>query len=238
MAEHRHILHVVLALSLLAIIDLVPARPPRLSANAQSAPSVPERTQTPQRPSGSDRSGTLPRAARTLDQLAEVARRDGSVRIIVGLRATFQSEGLLSASAISSQRLRITQTRTALLARVPRTNLLSVKEFEFIPFVAVEVDAAGLEALRNAPEQNSIQEDALHQTSLAESVPLIGLRLPGRAATPVQDRLSRFSTLAWTRRTHSSRARWSQRPAIRRPAVKPLRCAREAYRNRPLRVRV
>jgi subtilisin len=106
--------------------------------------------------------------------LAEIARTEGTVRVIVGLRVAFLSEGLISRAAIESQRLRIAQVRTNLLARLPPSSVRSLKTFEFIPFVALEVDLAGLDALRNGPEQASIQEDALLQASLAESVPLIG----------------------------------------------------------------
>ena len=50
----------------------------------------------------------------------------------------------------------------------------SLKRFEYAPYLAVRVNAAGLEALRLAPDVIDIHEDKLLRPALTESVGLIG----------------------------------------------------------------
>jgi uncharacterized protein (TIGR03437 family) len=108
------------------------------------------------------------------DALLQKARERGVARAIVGLRSSSQPEGEMSSAAIAARRLSIAEAQTALLDRLAAHRVAGVKRFAFIPFLAMEVDAGGLELLRNAPEVATIEEDALQHISLAESVPLIG----------------------------------------------------------------
>ncbi len=108
------------------------------------------------------------------DLLAK-AQAEGSVRVIVGLRASFQPEGLLENQAVvQTQRLSIAQMQDSLLSRMTAFNVTGVKQFRTIPFLGMEVDAAGLQFLQSSSEVASIQEDSLQAPSLAESVSLIG----------------------------------------------------------------
>ena len=108
------------------------------------------------------------------DGLIEKARRDGAVRVIVGLRAGFQTDGDLSSAAQNRRRAEIKRAQDDLLADLPGYNVARVKRFDFIPFLALEADAAALEKIKASPAVVSIQEDRLVKPSLTESVPVVG----------------------------------------------------------------
>jgi hypothetical protein len=108
------------------------------------------------------------------DELIENAGRSGSVRVIIGLRADFQIEGKLSLTAQNRQRTAIRQSQNNLLADLSGYNVAGVKRFDFIPFLAAEVDAAALEKIKASPIIVSIQKDRLVQPSLTESTAVVG----------------------------------------------------------------
>lgn len=117
-----------------------------------------------------------PDTAKTLNLLRQQVAEKGTTRIIVGVRVAFAPEGLLAAVNAAQQRHEIGQMQSAVLGKVPslKRKPEKIKQFETIPFVALEVDSAELEALVNLTEITSIEEDRLAQPFLAESVPLIG----------------------------------------------------------------
>jgi hypothetical protein len=103
------------------------------------------------------------------------AEREGPVRIIVGLNTAVLPEGFLpNAQLVEAQREGITQAQDSLIAQLMGFNARSITRFTFIPFIAMELDAAGLAFLQNSPEISSIEEDLPRPLALAESVPLIG----------------------------------------------------------------
>jgi len=111
----------------------------------------------------------------TFAELAVKAQTEGRVRVIVGLRTAFETEGTLSSAAeVQTQRLGIAEAQNTLLDRMTAYNAASVKQFSSIPFLALEVDAAGLQHLRASSDVVTVQEDIAVPPSLAESVPLIG----------------------------------------------------------------
>ncbi|HKG11792.1 MAG TPA: S8 family serine peptidase [Pyrinomonadaceae bacterium] len=113
--------------------------------------------------------------ARAFDSLHEKALAAGAVRVIVRLRAEFEPEGTLpGATAVFAQRRGISSSQDAVLALVPAASRRFVKRFETVPYVALEVDAAGVEALRASPEVAGVEEDVPVPATLAESVALIG----------------------------------------------------------------
>lgn len=131
-------------------------------------------TETPTKttaPDGSGRTAAMTERFRRLISRAEVS---GPVRVIVGLRVSFQPEGMLSTQSVQSQHRTITQLEDVLLARLSAFNMRDVKKFETIPFIAMEADAAGLTYLEGSPDVSSIEQDVAVPPSLAESVPLIG----------------------------------------------------------------
>ncbi len=108
------------------------------------------------------------------DALLEKARVTGAARVIAGLRLAFLPEGHQSRTAAQAQRRAIAQAQTRLLGRLATYQVTSVKRFDYIPFIALEIDAEGLERLRALPEVTSVEEDRLEQFTLAESTALIG----------------------------------------------------------------
>jgi len=107
--------------------------------------------------------------------LSAKAQLGGTVSVIVQLRVVFRPEGdLLSASSVQAQRAVIGQTQDSLIKELTGYDPASLKRFEHVPYLAVKVNAAGLESLRRSSNILDIHEDALLAPSLAESVPLIG----------------------------------------------------------------
>ena len=117
--------------------------------------------------------------ARAFAALMAKVQSKGRVRVIVGLRA----EGGSGASAASSFKdaaaraammSRIDRAHQALLVRMNSYSISSVKRFKYIPYVAMDVDAAALGALASDPEVVSIEENRLLKPMLEESIPLVG----------------------------------------------------------------
>ena len=113
--------------------------------------------------------------ANDFEKLLEKSVWNGSVRIIVGLRAGFLPEGeTASPAAQKTQRAEIKRAQDNLLAELSGSRIGGVKRFEFIPFIAVETDAAALAKMKASPLVASIREDRLVKPSITESVPVVG----------------------------------------------------------------
>ena len=117
--------------------------------------------------------------ARAFDALAAKVRAEGRVRIIVGLRAeggsgASSASSFKDAAARAAMVSRVDRAQQALLARMSSHRVSSVRKFKYIPYLAMEVDAAALEALASDPEVVSIEEDKLLKPMLEESSPLVG----------------------------------------------------------------
>ncbi len=112
----------------------------------------------------------------TLAALRSRAATDGKVRAIVGVRAPFAPEGEMNAASVVQQRNEIARMHSAVHTKNPSLKSRPGKSraFSTIPFMAVEVDAAELEALAGQTEITSIEEDRVLEPMLAESVLLIG----------------------------------------------------------------
>lgn len=122
--------------------------------------------------SGLGRSHATTQTFRTLISKAEAS---GPVRVIVGLRSSYRPEGkLISTQAVASQRDDIAQTQGDLLNQMTTLNVQSVKKYKTIPFMAMEVDAAGLRALEASPTVTSLEEVVVLHSSLAQSTQIIG----------------------------------------------------------------
>ena len=117
-------------------------------------------------------------AAQTFDELIAKAQASGPVRIIIGVRAPFEPEGAMNnLNDVQLQRRAIAQAQSALLNRLAANNVArvtGVKQFPYIPFLAMEADASTLQYLQASADVTSIQEDKPIPPALAESVPLIG----------------------------------------------------------------
>jgi hypothetical protein len=117
-----------------------------------------------------------PGTVQTLGVLRQQVASRGTMRVIVGVLAAFAPEGLMAAASVTQQRDEIATTQAAVLDKVPslKQKPETIKRFETIPFMALEVTPAELEALASLTEITSIEEDRLAAPVLAESVPLIG----------------------------------------------------------------
>lgn len=108
------------------------------------------------------------------DKLASKAAEKGSVKIIVQLKSSFQPEGNLSADAAKSQQASIATAQDTLVSSLSAYKVTEVKKFKTIPFVAMNVDTAAINALKSSPSVVGVEEDKLSRPMLDVSVPLIG----------------------------------------------------------------
>lgn len=100
---------------------------------------------------------------RTLSLLRRQAKEKGTTRIIVGLRIAFAPDGGLTTAAAAQQRNEIARMQSVVLEKIPslKQRPENIKRFESTPFMALEVNAAELEALASLVEVASIEEDHL-----------------------------------------------------------------------------
>lgn len=108
------------------------------------------------------------------DLLRHAVRDGGSARVIVRLDAPFMPEGTLPDRDAEAQRAGIAAAQEGLLTRMTPFVPRGVKRFQTVPYVAMVVDAAGLEALERDPAVIEIHEDRWLPPSLALSIPIIG----------------------------------------------------------------
>jgi len=119
-----------------------------------------------------------------LAALQAKAHAKGSVRVIVGVRAATAPEGTLpDSTAVDNQRRGIAQAQQALLQRLAGRNARLIAQFQFIPYVALEVDAATLTALAADAAVTAVQEDIPEPPALKTSIPLIGGTTSGTFGT-------------------------------------------------------
>ena len=116
------------------------------------------------------------RKERAFAALQANVRSEERVRVIVGLKT---DGGSSTAAALRTPGPRerpppIARAQQALSVRMSPHNVSSVRPFKFMPYVAMEVDRAALEALAAAPEVVSIEQEVTVTPSLAESTALIG----------------------------------------------------------------
>lgn len=110
------------------------------------------------------------------EALRERAARDGVARVIVELKlpAPHVPEGRLQAAAVAMQRAAVAERRAAAIARLPGGAHRVLREFETIPYVALEVSPQALDALERASDVvGRVVEDEVLRLSLSDSVPLV-----------------------------------------------------------------
>jgi len=98
----------------------------------------------------------------------------GAVRVIVGVDGGLQAPGApLTRLEVQKRREAIVQAQDAVLARLAVHRVTDIKRFQYVPYMALEVDEAALVELQNHPQVTDIQEDVPVPPALADSVPLI-----------------------------------------------------------------
>lgn len=106
--------------------------------------------------------------------LANKIRSNGHVRLIVKLRASAEPEHLLGLSQIQSQRNVIATAQNNFTRRLAQYGSVTHKQLNTLPFVVIQANDQALAHILNSSDVVSVQEDVIVQTSLAQSVPLIG----------------------------------------------------------------
>jgi subtilisin len=137
---------------------------------ALAVPLVEPDTPTPSddRPASNARSGTPDSS-----QLLEKAQREGSVRVIARLRTDFAPEGGLSRSEVAAQRTGIESAQAGLQAALQGTGYRTLREYDTVPYIALELSPQALRAVQSSPLVSDITEDRLEKSALKESVPLV-----------------------------------------------------------------
>jgi hypothetical protein len=119
-------------------------------------------------------SGTsMPTETADSSELLRKAKQEGTVRVIVGLRADFAPEGRLSNARAADQREAIAGAQAGLRADLEATEYQTLREFETVPYVALEVSPEALEAVQRSPRVTTIQEDRPEPALLDQSAPLV-----------------------------------------------------------------
>ena len=99
-------------------------------------------------------------------------------RVLVQLRLPGRGhvpEGRLTHAAASLQRADIAKVRGYVLGRLHKYNYRVVHQYDYVPLVALEIDASALAELEGAPIWvDAVFEDGIKTPLLPESVPLIG----------------------------------------------------------------
>ena len=104
-----------------------------------------------------------------LPSLKRQAEREGSVRVIAGLDTPFTPEGRLVRSEARSQRGHIENVGEDLLEDLAGTGFEKIREFDTLPYVALEVSPRALQALGRSPHATSIAEDVARPSLLIDS---------------------------------------------------------------------
>ena len=108
-----------------------------------------------------------------LDSLMAAARADGSVRVVVGVRASFRPEGQLDRVSVAEQRARIEDAQDELADELDGTRHRVVREFDSLPYVALELSPRALEELWASGEATTVTEDRRLAPLMYESGPLV-----------------------------------------------------------------
>jgi subtilisin len=105
--------------------------------------------------------------------LLRKAEREGTVRVIVGLRTDFVPEGRLSRAEAAGQRADIEGAQAGLQRELRGTGFSTLREYVTIPYIALELSPQALEAARRSPRVASIVEDRPIPAVLAQSAPIV-----------------------------------------------------------------
>jgi subtilisin family serine protease len=110
-----------------------------------------------------------------LRMLLDRARTTGSAAVIVHLDVPFAPEGRLGSQAAADQQRRdIAMRQDQVIAGVARFDHTNLKRFQTVPYLALHMDAAGLEYLASRQDVVEIIEDSIEDIDLATSTVNVG----------------------------------------------------------------
>jgi len=128
------------------------------------------------RPAGAP-SLSIPQYTKLQDNLQKKA----TVRVIVRMAPPADLPGgfvlearLKDESKIGTQRAALSRQFDKVLAKIKKPRADKARRFQFIPYLALEVDSADFSALIASPEVDHIAEDVPRPPILSQSVPLVG----------------------------------------------------------------
>ena len=113
-------------------------------------------------------------AVTELDALTAKAQAKGRVPVILRLNVNFQAESSHSASGVIAQRNAIADARRAVVQSLAGKGATNIKEYQYVPYLAVTVNSAALQALSKNPKVLEISEDVPVPPTLAESTGVVG----------------------------------------------------------------
>jgi subtilisin len=108
--------------------------------------------------------------------LSARAARDGRVRVIVWLNprsGPHVPEGRLSGLAAAAQRTEIRAAAGRVISNLRFAGRDLVHRFDTVPYLVLDLDAAGLAAVEQSPDVVQVMDDPILRPALADSVPLI-----------------------------------------------------------------
>ncbi len=144
------------------------------STFAAAENEVPAETKRPMAAAGAN-------AVTELGTLIAKAQARGQVPVILRLNVDFQAEGRRSSSGVIAQRNAIADARRAVVRSLTGKGATNIKEYQYVPYLAVTVNAAALQALAKNPMVIEISEDIPVPPTLANSTNVIGADIAWQA---------------------------------------------------------
>ena len=111
--------------------------------------------------------------AEAIEEIAAHAAKHGSVRVILGLPLRFVPEGSLASREAGDQRRVIALAQERVLADLPGVQEV-IHRYATIPYMAVVLDAAGVEGLKEQKAVASAHLDRERAAALGSTTPIIG----------------------------------------------------------------
>ena len=139
-----------------------------------------------------------PAISQAFNKLFQLTTQNGSARIIVGLRTSFQPEGKLTENGVALQRKNIAELQSQVLNKISSSiqTLPTTKLFALIPFMALEVTPFELKTLISLPEVTSIEEDRVAKASDAQSADITGATIAWKGVSGVPGYTGAGQTIA------------------------------------------
>lgn len=102
--------------------------------------------------------------------------QQSTIRVLVGFTSTdiAASENTNPAHKNAERKQAIRLTQQKIQAKISQNHAIMKREFNQIPYLALEIDSTALSELEAMEEVVSIQVDELRKPTLAESIPIIG----------------------------------------------------------------
>lgn len=106
------------------------------------------------------------------DVLTAKAQDQGTVRVIVRLKEEQSVKSFNGSMGMQAYKAAIARTQSRVMSTLAQPG--AVRTFKTVPYMAMELDAVNLSALRQSPEIEAVYEDRWVAPTLAESVPIVG----------------------------------------------------------------